>query len=64
MEDCDEDAGELERLRGQQEARVDLHCVDDGQVAPGQQLEAEEERGERVRDHQGQHEGYVRRLIL
>ena len=64
MEDCDEYAGQLQRLRGEQQARVDLHPVDDGEVAAGQQLEAEEEGGERVGDHQRQHEGYVRRLIL
>ena len=64
MEDCDEYAGQLQRLRGEQQARVDLHPVDDGEVAAGQQLEPEEEGGERVGDHQRQHEGYVRRLVL
>ena len=60
VKDRDEDAGQLERLRGQQQARVDLHPVDHGQVSAGQELEAEEERGERVGDHQRQHEGDVR----
>ena len=64
MQDRDQDAGQLERLGGQQQARVDLHPVDDGEVAAGQQLEAEEEGGEGVGYHQGQHEGNVRRLIL
>ena len=64
MQHCDENPGQLECLRGQQETRVDLEPVDDGQVAPGQQLEAEEEGGEGVGDDQRQHEGYVGRLVL
>ena len=52
MQYCDEDSRQLEGLCGEEEARVDLDSVDDGEVAAGEELEAEEERGEGVRDHQ------------
>ena len=64
MQYCDEDACQLEGLCGEEEARVYHDSVDDGEVAAGEELEAEEEGGEGVRDHQRQHEGYVRRLVL
>ena len=64
MQYCDEDACQLEGLCGEEEAGVDLDAVDDGEVAAGEELEAEEEGGEGVRDHQRQHEGYVRGLVL
>ena len=64
MQYCDEDASQLEGLCGEEEARVYHDSVDDGEVAAGEELEAEEEGGEGVRDHQRQHEGYVRRLVL
>ena len=56
VKDGDDNAYQLERLGYQHEAVVGDDAVNDGKVGAGQQLEAQQERSEGVRNHEGQDE--------
>ena len=56
----DNDAGQLERLGGEERTNIDEDSVDFEEVGAREELEAQEEGGERVGDDQGEDEGDVR----